>query len=1167
MPDSPPKRVTRARAKANAEANPGIKTTKITTASGRIAAEKNISAKAATVTKRKLRATEQKLETDQPPGGPGDVETKLPDVPKSRGRPRKTTKEPELQVVEANAVPRTRSRLGNNGLDNEGSQPAIKKLKGTSKSSEEMNGTEQKTTQTRPIVHDAAKRTTRARTVGDKSKASASSALKAPTLRKKVTFEETPQEDKENVAMLLENTRKAQPKSIGLRAKPVRKPPTAKENARGKGALDPQEKKPGTKCAGETIQPLSPKKVTQVAKSSSISSEDELCGDKSPLRTLTKSPIKPPMSASRIQQSEISMADNALDSRSPAKLSSVSILASPPRRPPPSPFKNILKESPKRINFDASIAVLSDSQSQNLYTLKASPRKTNLGSGIAFPCLNHSQTPLKTSLFQSPARRPVSASLSPFKPSNVTEQTHLPDDLIITDKFKLSVFTPAKLYSSPLRAAKSKKTPVKVLRIMSNEKMAHTVEVADHSGEDLIVQEGMNTEDPTQFSPTAAAVPEAVGSLPALDVLLESDLPRETPAAQRTTPPREPTYNAANLFGQASNNFRSMMEDSDSEDELQSIHNTKNKSPSNITDVPHLKTERVDGPALTTLATSSSDTLSSTAKQRQLHSYYGRRSRSPSKIVDSSMTPLALQLSSWLASSPNDTTPRYDPNKTYIVSSPSNQTRVSNPSSDRQSFQLSSPAKSTLFDDEMIVRDQDVTTFTEDMVEPEYLNQAMILGERQQSEDSEEFGDENVVPIDPQLYSLQYTSRPTPGTCTPSRVFQANPREIHTVSKVPLRPGGDESPISLRRLRSQSFSESSVMAKDSSRPIFSRSNTVVSYSLGDDRDTDLDLGCQVEPTQVSTDMNSVIEATSTPISKTLSNFATPIRTPRVGLNAQVMRGAIVFVDVHTTEGADASGIFIELLTQMGAKCVKQWTWNPRVTFTQVPEKACPTQSGSPNEANFPGKIGITHVVYKDGGKRTLEKVRESKGLVLCVGVGWVLDCERENRWLDESEYAVDTSIVPRGGHRRRKSMEPRMLANINGSVIPSERPASVSFDLSPTREFLNLSSPVSRCESIAASNSDPQTPKAAEYSYEGYDDGTSSWGSPTTPYYLSKGAMLVQQTCPPKRTLQPLFPLSGRIEDQPDESVRQRLMLARRKSLQWAPKVGSPLGRAVSYGK
>jgi hypothetical protein len=72
------------------------------------------------------------------------------------------------------------------------------------------------------------------------------------------------------------------------------------------------------------------------------------------------------------------------------------------------------------------------------------------------------------------------------------------------------------------------------------------------------------------------------------------------------------------------------------------------------------------------------------------------------------------------------------------------------------------------------------------------------------------------------------------------------------------------------------------------------------------------------------------------------------------------------------EGADASAIFVELLTQMGARCVKHWTWNP-------------------NDDDASAKIGITHVVYKDGGKRTMERVRETRGIVQCVGVGWVLE--------------------------------------------------------------------------------------------------------------------------------------------------------------------------------
>jgi len=96
---------------------------------------------------------------------------------------------------------------------------------------------------------------------------------------------------------------------------------------------------------------------------------------------------------------------------------------------------------------------------------------------------------------------------------------------------------------------------------------------------------------------------------------------------------------------------------------------------------------------------------------------------------------------------------------------------------------------------------------------------------------------------------------------------------------------------------------------------------------------------------------------------------------------------VVYVDVHTSEGEDASGIFLELLTLMGARCVKQWSWNPRASMaTSANEENSPRSSEVSNN-----KAGITHVVFKDGGKRTMEKVRESKGTVACVGVGWVLE--------------------------------------------------------------------------------------------------------------------------------------------------------------------------------
>lgn len=118
--------------------------------------------------------------------------------------------------------------------------------------------------------------------------------------------------------------------------------------------------------------------------------------------------------------------------------------------------------------------------------------------------------------------------------------------------------------------------------------------------------------------------------------------------------------------------------------------------------------------------------------------------------------------------------------------------------------------------------------------------------------------------------------------------------------------------------------------------------------------------------------------------KSPSVTASPAKTPRRNASAsqQALRGAVVHVDAFTTEGEDASGIFVELLQQMGARCVKTWTWNPHSSLS-------PVDGVDPKEPN--AKVGITHVVYKDGGLRTLEKVKQAAGLVKCVGVGWVLE--------------------------------------------------------------------------------------------------------------------------------------------------------------------------------
>ncbi|MCJ1471792.1 hypothetical protein MMC13_000433 [Lambiella insularis] len=1148
MAESPPKRVTRARAKAGEGPGPNSKTTKITTASARIVAESKTPAKAATKSKRKPRATDLKTQTTSTFTEVQDTETmdltrlEPMEVTKVLGRPKKMTKEIDADVVTPQLLPRTRSRLEKAKRAAGSVTVTSKPARERSKKQEELPADKIEAAETDLVVRDPAKKPTRTRATAKKPQMVTQPAAKASTLKKKVTFQDDAHEDKENVAIPSGNARIVRARPVGLRAKPVRKAASAKTNGQKKTRANQEAPTEEIAGIGEVTRALSPKKVTQVAKSSSISSDDELSGDKTPSKTLCSSPVRAAMSASKNRTEDSPDKGLPIIAKSPVKLTASAILSSPARRPPPPAFKNSLQESPRRVNLGKVVSI------------------------VGVPALAPSQITQSSSLLRSPARRPVSplkenGSVSIVRTCKSVSGTDVVQDLETSNhSFKLTAFTPSKLCSSPLRRAKPRETPFKVHHTTLTKEEAHactpksdyehkTNEQPLDKSEALIhltaaSESSSSTSIKGPLSP--AHDREPAQSQEPTHATPRSKCSHTQPVSQANNTLTEPVFVASNPSGLTPNAFRDTTEDSDSEDELQSTRGM----------IRVIDSDR---------ASLSIESPGQAQHLNQQHSLGRSRrgSRAPTTASDASMTPLALQLSSWLASSPDKKETRTDPNRTHnILGTPRLKFPEKKPRDQPQS-QMSSPLKSTLFEDEMLVRAQEVASRN---VEQDTVVQNTIpVSEVDQlSDESEEFGDENAVALDPQLLEMQHALHPRVETCTPAKVFQRYPREIHTVSKVPLRPAGQDSPLKAVRKRSRSLSSHSTVVHAGSRPTILRGNTVISYTPTEDDGMDWQVNDSAASAQYSSSLTAPMQEGQPAIFNGWSTFCTPTRTLRFGADAQIMRGAVVFVDVHTTEGADASGIFVELLAQMGAKCVKKWAWNPRASCNTTEESANLSLSGSPSESASSKKVGITHVVFKDGGKRTLEKVRESCGLVLCVGVSWVLDCERENRWLDESEYAIDTSLIPRGGQRRRKSMEPRMLLNMNGNLVPSETPARVSFDISPTKEFLNLSSPMSAHESVATPTQVPATPKEANYEY---DAGASSFGSPTTPYYLSKGAELIQQTCPPKQTMQPLFPLSGRIEDQPDEKVRQRLLLARRKSLQWAPKVGSPLGRAVSYGK
>lgn len=205
-------------------------------------------------------------------------------------------------------------------------------------------------------------------------------------------------------------------------------------------------------------------------------------------------------------------------------------------------------------------------------------------------------------------------------------------------------------------------------------------------------------------------------------------------------------------------------------------------------------------------------------------------------------------------------------------------------------------------------------------------------------------------------------------------------------------------------------------------------------------------------------------------------------------------------------------------------------------------------------------------------------------------------CERENSWLDEAPYYIDTSLIPRGGARRRKSMEPKALENLNGLVhvvasTPSAKPKPASSARAchslpatpnpPSRRRdsgLWMRTPPSNSHSPEDGHDFepedgeessflmpvPKTPAPAEvarYAAQIALEGTPTMDVGGEEEQERRGEMMTR-TCPPKSTSVYSVLGEGVLGRQKDEGVLMRLMAARRKSLQFAPKVGSPLARA-----
>lgn len=974
-PASPPKRVTRARVAARAAtsstaasaAKSKATAASKTKATRAAAATTNTSTTAAPATrkssKRKTRSDddEDESELDLPAKRPPPASRTATRSTRGPGRPKRTVdqdEEPEQEPAPRPARGRPAKKPASEPIKNEA--PAARATRTRVKKPQPNGDKEADGLAPEPIKK-------RGRPAGTATTTSAPTSK--PAKKKTVTFAEP---DKENLVHITgpsktAATKPADPPATGMRAKPVRKPAGV-----GRATRTTATKKP-TKATEEkkSAMPLSPKKVPQLSlnRERDADSEDELAMDRTPARPFHRSPVKPSVGTQR--PTKIQEVDSESEDENPAlaPADSTVLLGSPIRRPPQSPFKNSMKSPAKRVegvqlNLPAAKDALQTSASPLKASMLQSPAKrppvpmkiAELDFGSREPTI---ASPFKQSLLQSPAKRPFSL----VKPARIPEEP---------TGVRSPAPTPVLLCSPPAVEATEEVAFAEPAEggvgaeAMDGAK-PESPQQPDFNGRmsTLLPREA----DPTLDGPTSP-VDESTQDDDCETVMLEHEeqdsveifedlgepMVVDEPEPQThevalgdisTTPPNSPPKETLDMFGLRQNDLVEVPFDttySGSEDEL-----TRVETPSTVSPAKHLR--------------------GSTMRART--SGFG-------------FTPLARRFDEWQARSPQKTPNIEDPEER----------REDAPES------RSSTTKNTYFEDEMCVRPDDAVDESVDDTDPLAVvpeikdpvvedisitdedfdlaaeaNEMSVMSPDQVesmlnldgtddsiSEASQEYGDENEVPG-----QAAHNGIAVPPV-TPKRYIR---REVHTVSKIPLKPADESTPPPQPSLKKRRHSISRLPV---SRPThtLSRSATVISYSPTRNKNADVAFEEAVEEESLHERSRSVSPPETPSKPEALSQAETPARTPRRDDNPTLLRGAVVFVDVHTMEGADASAIFVELLNQMGAKCVKTWHWNP-------------------NDEDASSKIGITHVVYKDGGKRTMEKVRETGGVVQCVGVGWVLE--------------------------------------------------------------------------------------------------------------------------------------------------------------------------------
>ena len=456
--ESPPKRVTRARAAAKGKAPAPVK---VATAAAKAKATRTmppppapVFTPAAPITRRRTRGMTEEIEEESTQGHHESTEQDEPEPEKktarttrgrvTRGKAAQTPVEEAIQEMKMEEAPRPATRTRRTTAKRAVEETPVEIAAAVPLPEEEPAPKPAPSRITRRVVRKVEvapeepapapavappRRTIRSR--------AATTTKPAATAKKSADFAEAEEQDKENVvgpatakakrvvsAPAAPKEKEPEPTATGLRAKPVRKPAakTATKPAVKDAAPAPRTTRGRTTSATskpipieELIKsPLRPKKVSQLPQPTpkqpspkeKDDSDDELATmEKTPMCPLEKTPFKAPASviatAKKLDFTTSVIANPATTSHN-SHLGE-SIMASPARRIPQSPWKGAIKDSAKKAGPEVGQSLL-----QSPKKLGSSFMTSPFKSQMAPPSSSHKPAAEKKTLMQSPARRPPS---------------------------------------------------------------------------------------------------------------------------------------------------------------------------------------------------------------------------------------------------------------------------------------------------------------------------------------------------------------------------------------------------------------------------------------------------------------------------------------------------------------------------------------------------------------------------------------------------------------------------------------------------------------------------------------------------------------------------------------------------------------------------------------